>query len=55
MGWKHGAVRDPVKRLHPDMIPFHELPYAERIKDSVFVQLCEIARLWITDDGAGAE
>ena len=47
MGWVYGEVRDPEKKTHPDMIPYHDLGQLERNKDDVFVALCEIARQWI--------
>jgi hypothetical protein len=47
MGWRHGPVRDAAARTHPDMVPYDELGQLEQDKDSVFVALCEIARLWI--------
>jgi len=46
-GWRYGPVRDREKRTHPDMVPYDDLGQLERDKDSVFVALCEIARLWI--------
>lgn len=49
MGWKYGSVRDPEAKTHPDMVPYDELEFLERIKDDVFVALCEIARQWIVD------
>lgn len=49
LGWMYGPVRDPDKKTHPDMIPFSELGWQERIKDAVYIALCEIARQWITD------
>jgi len=53
MGWTHGEVRDPVAKTHPDMVPFDQLGWRERIKDAVFVALCEIARQWIVDEDPG--
>lgn len=47
MGWKYGPIRDPVAKLHPDMVPFEELPRLEREKDEVFLDLCAFARKWI--------
>lgn len=43
MGWKYGPVRDPKRKLHPDMVPFEKLGRLEREKDWVFFMLCEIA------------
>ena len=34
------------------MVPYHDLGQLEQDKDSVFVALCEIARLWIYDEVA---
>lgn len=51
MGWVYGEVRDPEAKVHPDMVPYAELGQLEKDKDGVFVALCEIARLWIYDEG----
>lgn len=47
MGWKFGEVHDPVAKTHPDMVAYDDLGQLEQDKDSVFVALCEIARLWV--------
>lgn len=47
MGWVWGASHNPETKEHPDMVPYDELGQLEQDKDSVFVALCEIARLWI--------
>ena len=47
MGWVYGEEYDPVKKIHPDLVPYAELGQLERDKDAVFVALCEIARQWI--------
>jgi len=49
MGWVHGDKRSVSKKTHPDMVHYRELGRLEQDKDSVFVALCEIARLWIYD------
>ena len=49
MGWRHGETYDPQAKTHPDMVPYAQLGKLEQDKDAVFVALCEIARLWITD------
>lgn len=49
MGWKYGPERDPVKKTHPDMVPFGELEQHEQDKDAVFLALVEIARSYIRD------
>lgn len=50
MGWVYGPARDPVKKTHPDMVPFSDLGWEEQNKDAVFVALCEMARQWIIDE-----
>lgn len=47
MGWRYGEVRDPVAKTHPDMVPFNELPKAERDKDAIFLAVCALAKEWI--------
>lgn len=32
-GWKYGAVRDDVKKEHPDLVPYEELSDAEKEYD----------------------
>lgn len=36
-GWTHGAVKDPVAKTHPSLLPFAELPVAEQGKDMLFL------------------
>ena len=38
-GWKHGPVKDPEKKEHPCMVPFHRLPLSQRMKDQLFVSI----------------
>ena len=47
MGWVYGEVYDREKRIHPDLVPYAALGQLEKDKDSVFIALCEITRLWI--------
>lgn len=53
MGWTYGPKRDPIAKTHPDMVPFAKLEWSERIKDAVFIALCEMARKWIVDEDPG--
>lgn len=53
MGWVYGPERNPVMKIHPDMVPFAELEWRERIKDAVFIAFCAIARKWIVDEDPG--
>ena len=47
MGWVFGEKYDRDRRVHPDLVPYHQLGKLEQDKDSVFVALCEIARQWV--------
>jgi len=49
-GWVHGEKYDAEKRIHPDLVPYDDLGTLEQDKDSVFVALCEISRLWVRAD-----
>ena len=51
MGWRYGEVYDREKRIHPDLVPYAQLGQLERDKDAVFVALCEIARVFIYNQG----
>jgi hypothetical protein len=35
-GWIWGPVKDPVKKEHPCMCPYNELPVEQRAKDHIF-------------------
>ncbi len=35
-GWKFGAIKDPVAKTHPCLVPFDDLPAAQKVKDVVF-------------------
>ncbi len=50
MGWKYGEKYDRERRIHPDLVPYEQLGKLERDKDAIFVALCNIARLFITDE-----
>lgn len=35
-GWVYGEVKDPDKKTHPCLLPYDQLPEAQRIKDDLF-------------------
>lgn len=35
-GWMYGPTKDPEAKTHPCMVPYSELPQAQRQKDSLF-------------------
>jgi len=47
MGWTYGPIRSRDLKTHPDMVPFDDLPEAERINDAIFLALCSLAREFI--------
>lgn len=36
-GWKFGPVKSPLRKEHPCMVPYHQLPEAQRKKDEIFI------------------
>lgn len=40
-GWKWGPVKDADKKEHPCILPYHELPLAQRFKDSLFIRVAQ--------------
>ena len=35
-GWVYGGVKDPVKKTHPCMVPYKDLPKEQQAKDHLF-------------------
>lgn len=35
-GWKYGAFKDPVNKMHHCIVPFAELPREQQAKDFIF-------------------
>ena len=40
-GWKYGPVKDAAKKEHPCIVSYEELPVEQRIKDYLFVSVCD--------------
>jgi hypothetical protein len=38
-GWKYGPVKDPEAKTHPCLVPYHDLPLAQQMKDQIFVAI----------------
>ena len=36
-GWVYGEVKDPGRKQHPNMVPYSELPDAQKAKDDIFI------------------
>ena len=43
-GWKYGPVKDVEKKEHPCMVPYHELPKEQQVKDSLFIAVVKSLR-----------
>ncbi|MDX1532706.1 MAG: RyR domain-containing protein [Nitrosopumilaceae archaeon] len=35
-GWVYGKIKDIEKKTHPCMVPYHELPLKDQVKDELF-------------------
>jgi hypothetical protein len=40
-GWTYGEKKDPEAKTHPCMVPYGELPEAQKRKDSFFVEMVQ--------------
>ncbi|SLG39818.1 RyR domain [Mycobacteroides abscessus subsp. abscessus] len=38
-GWTYGPVKDRVAKTHPCLLPYDELPEAQRLKDRLFLAI----------------
>ena len=39
-GWKYGTVKDSDKKTHPSFLPYDQLSTEEKLKDSLFQNIC---------------
>ena len=39
-GWKYGPTKDEERKEHPCMMPYHQLPPAQRFKDAFVTTIC---------------
>lgn len=40
-GWVYGEVKDADAKTHPCMVPYDQLPAAQRAKDHIFGAICK--------------
>lgn len=38
-GWKYGPVLDREAKIHPNLIPYDQLPVAQKVKDQLFMSI----------------
>jgi hypothetical protein len=43
-GWEYGEKKDPLKKLHPCLVPFDELPPEQQKKDRIFRSLVHLLK-----------
>lgn len=36
-GWVYGPIKDPLKKEHPCMVAYQQLPLEQRVKDALFI------------------
>lgn len=36
-GWVYGSVKDETRKTHPCLVPYEQLPEAQRRKDAIFI------------------
>jgi len=48
MGWQYGETRNPIKKTHPDILPFDQLPKDERDKDAIFLSFLWLVKFLLT-------
>lgn len=49
-GWTWGETKDLAFKTHPDLLPYEELPDAQKTKDALFLAICRA--LLFGDSGA---
>jgi hypothetical protein len=49
-GWSLGAVKDIANKLSPCLVPYDELPYDQRIKDTVRLGIVEYLSAHVHDN-----
>jgi len=38
-GWSYGKEKDPIKKTHPCMVTYRELPFQQKAKDILFITI----------------
>lgn len=40
-GWRRGEHKDPIAKIHPNLVPWPELPWPAQVKDLVFIAIVQ--------------
>ena len=40
-GWVFGEIKDPIKKTHPCIVPYDQLPEFQRKKDALFIAIVD--------------
>lgn len=43
-GWLYGSVKDENKKTHPNLVDYEKLSDIDKLKDSVFLSICNSTR-----------
>lgn len=41
-GWTYGPIKDPALKQHPCMVPYDQLPASQKVKDKLFLAICNV-------------
>lgn len=43
-GWIYGPEKDAEKKTHPCLVPFHDLPREQQVKDALFAAIVRVLK-----------
>ena len=46
-GWIYGDVKDPIKKEHPCIMPYAQLPTSQKVKDYLFKAVVEQSKILV--------
>lgn len=48
-GWVYGREKDPIRKEHPCMVPFNQLPAIQQAKDFIFRSVVHSLKPYLTE------
>lgn len=48
-GWVYGIKKDEIAKTHPCLEEYHKLPYAQKIKDKLFIAIVRVFKIDILE------